>query len=255
MDHKLLLEEILEKSKQSLARITQSEAAVQTVKSKIELVEKSLELSNKGDTPKKDLTKILAKISENDAVIRQIFEKIQLLEAGTKRVESVKDYDDESPENEESVSEDSKKVRKLALMDYNDLKLVDFLDTILGQKLKEFLATMSNPDVDDEVQLNEWWEYSKRKWTKNGREPKMMQAWYRMVSWWSGQFVMTWMTLTSEFMTNPFQLSLQEIVYKAALLRNLLNSMGLVVNSDTKFKWAEPFITLGKPNLGSEFKI
>ena len=252
LDQKLLLEDNLIKSKSSLARITQTEEAVQTVKSKIDLLQTSMDekhLASPKGIEKGDISKVLAFLKDNDDMVRQVLEKVQLLEAARENSPKAQDYEDGevvSQSDLEVSTEGKKKTVGLQLMSYEDMDLARYLDTSLGAKLKELLVTMADPDNVEERALNDWWDFQKRKWTKNGKELKALPAWYRLVSWWSSQFIWTWTTLTTEFMVNPFQLSLQEIVYKVALLKNLLNGMGLIHNSEPKLKWVEPFIKLGK---------
>ena len=255
-----MLEDNLEKSKKSLGRIVQTEEGVQTIKTKIDLLQTTVEAlpgtANVNDSPPKaEREKMMKLLNDNETMVRHIFEKVQLLEADRGKVECAKDFEEGeivSQKKDEKAKEVTTGLSKL--MNYEDMDLAEYLETPLGMKLKELLVTMENPDVDDRKALVEWWDYQKRRWTKNGRELKALPAWYRLASWWSGQFLWTWTALTTEFMLNPFQLSLQEIIYKAALLRNLLNALGLVMNSDAKVKWAEPFVNLGnsEPRLSDK---
>ena len=236
-DQALLSEAMLDNSKSAMIKIDQNTNAVEAVR---KLVEQG---ATPKDAPVLQLDKQLffqalnKKVVANSDTLRKILDQFQLMQQAAPSTET-KEFDDGA----EKISVEAQPMK--IIQSYEDMSLEQYLQTALGQKLGSMLALMDTPENQNWERYELWWVAQKTRWTKKENH---LPQWYRAVSWWATQFMDVWVKVITDFMTNPFQTTLQEICHQATLVKNVLTQMGFILkNNDTKFKWVEPFITLGK---------
>ena len=249
----MIAEATLDRLKTNLLKTDQNAKAVESMRKLLEQMEKPMEM------PALNLEKQLffqamnKKIVANSDMLRQVSDQFKLMQSSQKSTEKPS-FNDGATGN----SFRTPQVLEKKLQCYDDMSLEQFLQTALGQKLGFMLAMMTTPSGEDWQKLENWWISQKTRWSKKDPITKKdhLPQWYRAVAWWSAQFMETWTRVITDFMINPFQTSLQEICHQATMAKNLLIQMGFIVKEDTKFKWAEPFICMGKffRSLGSAKK-
>ena len=183
------------------------------------------------------MTSLGKKMNANADALRQIQDQLLHLQ---------KEDNEEKVQSFQEELKNQEKTKKLVdFLEPKELPLREFLMSNMGNQVKQMLALMENPEISEWQALESWWTVQKIRWNV-GESDKNLTTMYRALSWWASQFQMTITSLLTEFMINPFALSLQEICHKVAFIRNILHSMGFIEHSEAKVKWAEPFIEMSK---------
>ena len=240
-DQKICLDGIMAKTKETSVKLVQNTSSLESVRTNVQTMAEKLE-NNAGDLVTKIekstlLTTLGKKVNTLTETVRSLEDKVALIPSSGAVNPTVKEFDDSKVKPNWGDG-------PIDILGHRDWSLKEFLQQPEGRSLHALLWTMSIPDRNDWNELVAWWDFQKTRWTK--QHENNLLPWYRAVSWWASQFLNAWQMLLTEYMTNPFNLSLQEIGYKVAFLRNLLNSMGLITNKTARVKWVEPFVHMGK---------
>ena len=241
-DQTLIAEAMLADVKATKIKTDQNVNAVEAMRKALESKAKQTETGSLNLEKQVFFQALSKKVNANAEMLRKVSDQFQLMQSSQVRPE-IPSFDDKSNEKKAQTV-----VEKKCLQSYEDLSLEQFLQTALGQKLGFMLAMMTVPNGEDWQKYENWWITQKIRWSKKDPVTKKdhLHQWYRAVAWWSSQFMDTWIRVVTDFMVNPFQTTLQEICHQVALVKNVLLQMGFIVKEDTKFKWVEPFICMGK---------
>ena len=238
-EQKLELDQVLLKSKEVALRSAQNGDALGTVKQSLldlkKLVGEKDERLAFSKVEKQTITDIKKKTNANSETLKQVMDLLEDLKE--------KSSQNQEPKAQPAATSGST-LGQGNPFQMGDLNFQEFIMTALGHNVGQLFAVMSHPEIDDWSKILDWWKTQKDRWINDGQSTTMTM--YRAMSWYAGQFLNTWRTLLNDFMTNPFQLSLQEICFKIGLALNALTSMGIVKNHVAEFKWAEPFLFMGE---------
>lgn len=241
----LIVNAVLTKVTESARKTGQTEAAVNTFRDSIENVKNLIEKSNEGLVKKLETSASLVsmgkKLNANAESLRKLQDQIQMLQSVEKE-EKVVSFEEGHQTPEQAKVEE-------VLDDFwssEDLTLVAYLKSDMGRNMYRLLALMENSETKNVNELESWWKIQKIRWSDVKQNKHGLITMYRAFSWWAAQFEAGLTNLLTGFMVNPFAASLQELCHQAAILRNLLHSMGFISGGDAKVKWAEPFIAAGK---------
>ena len=78
------------------------------------------------------------------------------------------------------------------------------------------------------LKLENWWIESKRQWDLRIKATHDQPDWALLVFWRAKTFMTTYMDIINKIAINPTSFSLEELIWKFALLRAILIEIGLV---------------------------
>ena len=250
-DQKLMMEGLITKTKETSVKLVQNTDSLNSVRETVESVSEKLSETPEEVVLKMEkstlITSLGKKINVLTETVHSLQDKIALIPSPGLANETVKEFDDVKKKPNWGKG-------PIDLLGHRDWSLKEFLEQPEGHSLYKLLWTMSVPDVNEWNELVAWWDFQKTRWSKG--HANNLLPWYRAVSWWASQFLNTWQGLLTDYMANPLNLSLQEICYKVAMVRNILHSMGFLSSNTARLKWVEPFNHMGNRHtrsLGSVF--
>ena len=241
----LIIQSVLKKLNEMALKTTQNAAALDTVKKNLAENKELMKLTEKNMVEKFDKGKVLMaltkKVGDQTNLIRAIDDKLNVVKKeDPEDGEIVDDFQDGMA----TAVKVSTNVPLKGLVDVRDWSLEEFLATPLGLPLSNLLTLMAAPDADEWKAMEAWWNAQKARWTRES-QTNLIQ-WYRTTTWHATMILNEWQRLIADFMANPFQLSLQEICQRVALVRNSIQALGIIHTHESRLKWAGPFTDMGK---------
>ena len=241
----LLMNAVLKKVTEAARKTSQTEAAVNTFRETIENVKSKIESGGSDKTKQSDASNLMLtlgkKLNANAESLRKIQDQLQLMQKDDEENKA-----ESFEENPEKPVAPSKVVLDKNLWSKEDLELSSFLHSNMGRNVKQLLELMENPDKTEWATLEDWWTAQKSRWNDSKQNKHGLLTMFRAFSWWAAQFEHVLLAMLTNFMVNPFAISLQELCHQAAFLRNALHSLGFISGGEAKVKWAEPFIALSE---------